>query len=120
MPAVEVAYTVRDGNALATARGVVVPADVEVAVPIWTTTPWTLPGSLAVSLGPDLDYVLVEGPAHNGKRRWLVLAAALAERASQRYGVSDFVVHAHAKGSALEYLVLNHPFYCLLYTSRCV
>ena len=34
-----------------------------VAVPIWTTTPWTLPASLAVTLGPELEYVLVEGPA---------------------------------------------------------
>jgi hypothetical protein len=31
--------------------------------PIWTTTPWTLPASLAVALGAELDYVLVEGPA---------------------------------------------------------
>jgi len=110
-PAVDVAYAVRDVGALATLLGVVVPAEVEVAVPIWTTTPWTLPASLAVSLGPDLDYVLVEGPAHNGQRRWLVIAEALAERASQRYGVSDFVVHARVKGSALEGVVLNHPFY---------
>ena len=110
-PAVDVAYSVRDVKAFAAAMNVVVPVDVEVAVPIWTTTPWTLPASLAVSLGPDLDYVVVEGPAHAGKRRWLVIAEALAERASQRYGVSDFVVHAHAKGSALEGIVLNHPFY---------
>ena len=108
-PAVDVAYPVRDAKAFAAAMDVVVPADVELAVPIWTTTPWTLPASLAVSLGPDLDYVLVEGPAHNGKRRWLLLAEALAQRASQRYGVSDFVVHAHAKGSALEGIVLHHP-----------
>ncbi|MET0893635.1 MAG: isoleucine--tRNA ligase, partial [Pseudoxanthomonas sp.] len=110
-PAVDIAYAVRDVKAFAAAMDVTVPADVEVAVPIWTTTPWTIPASLAVSLGPDLDYVLVEGPAYNGKRRWLLLAEALAERASQRYGVSDFVVHAHAKGSALEGIVLNHPFY---------
>ncbi len=110
-PAVDVAYAVREVKALAAALDVAVPADVEVAVPIWTTTPWTLPASLAVSLGPDLDYVLVEGPLHAGKRRWLVLAEALAERALQRYGVSDFVVHAHAKGSALEGVVLDHPFY---------
>ncbi len=110
-PAVDVAYPVRDVKAFAAAMDVVVPADVEVAVPIWTTTPWTIPASLAVSLGPDLDYVLVEGPAHHGKRRWLLLAEALAERASQRYGVSDFAVHAHAKGSALEGIVLHHPFY---------
>ncbi len=110
-PAIDVAYTVRDTAAFANAMGVAVPADVEVAIPIWTTTPWTLPASLAVSLGGELDYVLIEGPAHAGRRRWLVVAEALAERVSQRYGVSDFVVHAHAKGSALEGIVLNHPFY---------
>lgn len=110
-PAVDVAYTVRDAKALAAAFDVAVPDGVEVAVPIWTTTPWTLPASLAVSLGPDLDYALVEGPAHNGQRRWLVVAEALATRALQRYGVTEPVVHAHAKGSALEGVVLRHPFY---------
>lgn len=110
-PAVDIAYTVRDAKALAAAFDVTVPEGVEVAVPIWTTTPWTIPASLAVSLGPDLDYVLVEGPAHNGRRRWLVVAEALAARALQRYGVDDLVAHAHAKGSALEGVVLKHPFY---------
>jgi isoleucyl-tRNA synthetase len=110
-PAVDVAYTVRDAKALAAAFDVAVPEGVEVAVPIWTTTPWTLPASLAVSLGPDLDYALVEGLPHNGQRRWLVVAEALAARALQRYGVTDPVTHAHAKGSALEGVVLKHPFY---------
>ena len=110
-PAIDVAYTVRDRKALAAAFGVEVPDDVEVAVPIWTTTPWTLPASLAVSLGPDLEYALVEGPAHNGKRRWLVLADALAARALQRYGVNEAVVHARTAGSSLEGVVLSHPFY---------
>jgi isoleucyl-tRNA synthetase len=32
-----------------------------IAVPIWTTTPWTLPANMAVSLHPELDYVLLEG-----------------------------------------------------------
>jgi isoleucyl-tRNA synthetase len=26
----------------------------------WTTTPWTLPSNLALTLGPDIDYVLIE------------------------------------------------------------
>ncbi|MGN6223651.1 isoleucine--tRNA ligase [Pseudoxanthomonas sp.] len=110
-PAIDVAYTVRDRKALAAAFGIDVPDDVEVALPIWTTTPWTLPASLAVSLGPDLEYALVEGPARDGKRRWLVLADALAARALQRYGVNDLTVHARTAGASLEGLLLSHPFY---------
>ena len=110
-PAIDVAYVSRDSQQLAERFGVTLPADVEVAVPIWTTTPWTLPASLAVSLGAQIEYVLAEGPAHHGKRRWLVLAAALAERSLQRYGVEGLVVHGRATGAALENLLLAHPFY---------
>ena len=31
----------------------------------WTTTPWTLPSNLALTLGPDIDYVLVEDNSDN-------------------------------------------------------
>ena len=110
-PAIDVAYAARDSQQLAARFGATLPADVEVAVPIWTTTPWTLPASLAVSLGAEIEYVLAEGPAHHGKRRWLVLAAALAERSLQRYGVDGLVVHGRANGAALENLLLAHPFY---------
>ncbi len=110
-PAIDVAYAARESEALAAAFGTPLPEGVEIALPIWTTTPWTLPASLAISLGPDLEYVLVEGPAHHGARRWLVLAEALAERALQRYGVETPTIHARAKGSALEGLRLAHPFY---------
>ncbi|MCS4229835.1 isoleucyl-tRNA synthetase [Stenotrophomonas maltophilia] len=110
-PTVDVAYTARDSKALAAAFGVDLPAGVEVAVPIWTTTPWTLPASLAVSLGAAIEYSLVEGPAHNGGRRWLVLATALAGRSLARYGVQDVVSHGQANGAALENLLLAHPFY---------
>jgi isoleucyl-tRNA synthetase len=110
-PAIDVAYAARDSAQLAARFGVSLPADVEVAVPIWTTTPWTLPASLAVSLGAEIQYALVEGPAHAGKRRWLVIAAALAERALRRYGVQEVVAHGHAAGAALENLLLAHPFY---------
>ena len=110
-PAIDVAYAARDAQAFARAFGVELPADADIALPIWTTTPWTLPASLAVSLGADLEYALVEGPAHEGRRRWLVLADALAARALQRYGVADVQVHARAAGKALENLLLAHPFY---------
>jgi isoleucyl-tRNA synthetase len=110
-PAVDVAYAARSPQAVARRFGVEVPEDVEVAAPIWTTTPWTLPASLAISLGGDLEYALVEGPSHDGKRRWLVLADALAERALQRYGVDEAVVLGRAKGETLEGLLFAHPFY---------
>src|SRR3546814_1053234 len=45
-PAVDVAYAARDAKAMARLFGVDLPDDAEVAVPIWTTTPWTLPASL--------------------------------------------------------------------------
>jgi isoleucyl-tRNA synthetase len=110
-PAVDVAYAARDAKALAHAFGIELPDGVEVAVPIWTTTPWTLPASLAVSLGGELEYALVEGPARDGRRRWLVIADPLAAKALQRYGVDDLVVHGRAAGAALEGLLLAHPFY---------
>ncbi|KAB8183290.1 class I tRNA ligase family protein, partial [Lysobacter maris] len=53
-PAIDVAYAARDPQAIARAFGVALPEGVEVAMPIWTTTPWTLPASLAVSVGPEL------------------------------------------------------------------
>jgi isoleucyl-tRNA synthetase len=108
-PAVDVAYLARDPHALAAKFGV--EADASIAVPIWTTTPWTLPASLAVSLGPELEYVLVEGPARDGKRQWLVLAEALVGKALQRYGIEDATVLGRARGAALEGVVLAHPFY---------
>ncbi len=110
-PAVDVAYAARDPHALAAKFGVGIDDDTSVAVPIWTTTPWTLPASLAVSLGPDLEYALVEGPAREGKRQLLVLAEALVAKALQRYGVEDTTVLGRAHGAALEGIVLAHPFY---------
>ncbi len=110
-PMVDVAYQALDPITLAAVFNIAVPFDVQVAVPIWTTTPWTLPASLAVSVGPALDYVLVEGPAHAGHRRWLVLAEALADKALARYGIGEVVVYGRAKGAALDLHMLVHPFY---------
>ena len=62
-PAVDVAYPVKSTRDFASAFETVAGEGVEIAVPIWTTTPWTLPACVASSVGAGLDYVLVEGPA---------------------------------------------------------
>ena len=110
-PAVDVAYQALDPAAVAAAFGATIDAGTAVAVPIWTTTPWTLPASLAVSLGAELEYVLVEGPSRGGSPQLLVLAEELAEAALRRYGVESMQVLGRAKGQALENMALRHPFY---------
>ena len=109
-PMVDVAYDAKDPKALAAKFGVE-SGDAIVAVPIWTTTPWTLPASLAVTLGAELGYALVEGPARDGRRVLLVLAEALVEKALARYGLTEATVLGRVEGRALEGLVLAHPFY---------
>jgi isoleucyl-tRNA synthetase len=109
-PAVDVAYDAVDARALAAHFGVD-SGEAIVSVPIWTTTPWTLPASLAVTLGPELDYVLVEGPARGGMRQLLVLAEPLADAAVRRYGLERLDLFGSAKGAALEGALLQHPFY---------
>ncbi|MCE7950701.1 MAG: isoleucine--tRNA ligase [Xanthomonadales bacterium PRO7] len=110
-PAIDVAYDAVDPKMLAAKFGAAIGDGGIISVPIWTTTPWTLPASFAVTLGPELDYVLVEGPQRAGKRVLLVLARALAEKALARYGVENVTVLGEAKGAALEGMQLRHPFY---------
>jgi isoleucyl-tRNA synthetase len=46
---------------------------------VWTTTPWTLPGNVAVAAHPDVDYVTIERD-HNGAKEKLILARSLVEK----------------------------------------
>jgi len=109
-PAVDVAYDAVDAKAMAAAFGVDA-GDAIVAVPIWTTTPWTLPESQAVSLGGELEYALVEGPSRDGRRVLLVIASTLVEPALTRYGIEPSKALGHAAGAALDGMQLQHPFY---------
>lgn len=102
-PAIDVAFAAVDPAAINAAFGL--EGNEPMAIPIWTTTPWTLPANQAVSLHPDLDYVLVEG---NGQR--LVLAEALHESCAARYGMEALQVLGRCKGSDLEHQQLQHPF----------
>jgi isoleucyl-tRNA synthetase len=80
------------------------------SVPIWTTTPWTLPANQAVALNPELDYVLVQVTTAAGPER-LLLAEGLLEATLARYGVDQHQTLARCAGAALERAILRHPFY---------
>lgn len=81
-----------------------------ISVVIWTTTPWTLPANQAICLNPELDYAVVQCEGEHGAER-LVMAEALLKDAMGRYGFESHRVVAYCKGSALEGLLLAHPFY---------
>ncbi|QKT04345.1 isoleucine--tRNA ligase [Ectothiorhodospiraceae bacterium 2226] len=79
-------------------------------VPIWTTTPWTLPANQAVALHPELDYAVVASVGEQGPER-LVLAEALVKSVMGRLQRDDYRVIAYCTGADLEGLKLRHPFY---------
>ena len=102
-PAIDVAFTAVDARVFNAACGL--EDDTPAALPIWTTTPWTIPASMAVSLHPALDYVLIEGAG-----RALLLAADLAGACAARYGLEDVRVLGRCQGAALEGQLLQHPY----------
>tara|TARA_R110002110_G_scaffold245617_3_gene461974 strand:- start:15679 stop:18483 length:2805 start_codon:yes stop_codon:yes gene_type:complete len=102
-PAIDVAYAALDPVAVNAACGSEYPG--EIAIPIWTTTPWTLPASMAVSLHPGLDYVLLAGEG-----RALLVAEELAAACVERFGLPGMTVLGRCKGAALDRQLLQHPF----------
>jgi isoleucyl-tRNA synthetase len=105
--AIDVGFEVADTAALYERAGL--PVGAAVAVPIWTTTPWTLPANQAVALGGGISYVLVSAELTSGPVV-LVLAEGLAEAALGRYGAKQHAVLTRFDGSRLEGLQLRHPF----------
>jgi len=86
----------------------------DTSVVIWTTTPWTIPANLAVSVGPDLDYVAIKitdaGECENlNNGEVLILAEGLKDGVLSNIGVNGEAV-AHFKGSVLENRKFRHPY----------
>lgn len=78
----------------------------KLVVPIWTTTPWTLPANEAVALHPDITYALVQ----TGEICY-VIAEDLVPEVMARFGISDYQILNLLNGEHLENLTLHHPFY---------
>ena len=114
-PSVYVRFAVLDHSDLARRLGISPEeqqalSDEPTSIAIWTTTPWTLPANRAVAVHPQYAYTLVEFEL-GGRRERLLLADELVASVMQALGVTTWVAIAQAKGEALEYLALQHPFY---------
>jgi isoleucyl-tRNA synthetase len=97
-PSIYVKFPVLDGKGL-------LPQDASIV--IWTTTPWTLPANVAIAVGPDFEYALVEA---GGEK--LLLAKELVEPVLKEAGLAqDYKVLQTFKGSELERVVAKHPLF---------
>ena len=87
-------------------------ADGGLAVAIWTTTPWTLPANLAVSVNERLEYAIcaIEAQGDNPApaASHLVVAAELRESLETSLGLT-LTPLVSVKGAALEGLQYRHP-----------
>jgi len=78
----------------------------EVYTIIWTTTPWTIPASMAVTFHPDFEYVALateDGSAY-------IVAAELAGAVIAACKLGNATELARFKGSQLEHTTYKHPF----------
>lgn len=95
-PSIYVAFDVKDG-------GDVLEDDTQFV--IWTTTPWTIPSNVAITVRADGDYSVYEA---DGQR--YVLADRLAEEVAEKIGWQDIKLVKSFKGAELEGLVAHHPY----------
>ena len=73
---------------------------------IWTTTPWTLPANLAISVHPRFVYGL-----YHTEKGDLILLEEFGERLKEELGLKTFELIKTFKGQDLEFVKAKHPFY---------
>ncbi|MCU7356465.1 isoleucine--tRNA ligase [Enterococcus dispar] len=96
-PSIFVAFKVVDGKNL---------LDTDTSLIIWTTTPWTLPANLGISVNPTYTYVQIEAEGQK-----YVVAKDLLETVKNEIGWQDVKVLQEFPGTAMEYMTAQHPFY---------
>jgi isoleucyl-tRNA synthetase len=76
-----------------------------VATIIWTTTPWTLPASMAVTFAPEAEYVALD------TGDWIyVVARELAQQTIEKCRLGQPTEIASFPGSKMEHATFSHPF----------
>ena len=79
---------------------------------VWTTTPWTLPSNLAIMVGSEIEYVVVEAavPGTDRTARYLIAAARLPANARALAVDGEPKVVSRHKGSDLVGRTYTPPF----------
>ncbi|VGU98638.1 isoleucyl-tRNA synthetase [Streptococcus pyogenes] len=81
--------------------------DTNTYIVVWTTTPFTVTASRGLTVGPDMDYLVVK-PAGSGRQ--YVVAEGLLDSLAGKFGWESFETLASHKGADLEYIVTEHPW----------
>ncbi|MHC8441097.1 MAG: isoleucine--tRNA ligase [Candidatus Eutrophobiaceae bacterium] len=108
-PAIDVAFKVADVEDFKKRTGLDVPNGAILAIPIWTTTPWTLPANQAVAVHPEFSYVLYSF-RRGGTEFCMLLAEELLESFARRVSPDSGASLGTCLGEVLEGLRLLHPF----------
>lgn len=80
--------------------------DKNVFVVIWTTTPWTLPANLGITVHPDFDYSAIE--VESGEV--YIVASELVKSVREVCALGEVKEIARFKGSKLDKLEARHPW----------
>jgi len=72
---------------------------------IWTTTPWTLPGNVGITIGGEFEYSIVE----TGNEK-LIIATELVENVMKQAGIEEYKTIQTLTGVELEGVLCKHPF----------
>ncbi len=79
----------------------------KVYMAIWTTTPWTIPATLAIAVHPEFKYAAVD----TGNNEVLILANDLVEACMRSFDISDYSIIADIEPGMLERKKCIHPLY---------
>ncbi|MDF2529363.1 MAG: Isoleucyl-tRNA synthetase, partial [Gammaproteobacteria bacterium] len=109
--AITVRFPVAEHDKLLAIFSALNPQNLAISVLIWTTTPWSLPGNQAVTVGEDIEYALVECQFGHSQELIIVAKDLLDSVLAQAQGLNKHAVLATCQGQALQGIRLQHPFY---------
>jgi isoleucyl-tRNA synthetase len=96
------------------AKAILEPFQDDLAVAVWTTTPWTIPANLAVAVNPELSYAIVEVSGREDHQytgcKYAIVAADMVDGLAAKLNL-NLTPKSVIRGSELEHCTYKHPLY---------